>query len=146
MINNQLAPAKPKIEEVPRIPRKMTLLEVPSGEIRIEDGADGAYLLFDCECLDALPYCRAQCCGLIGTIVTPDEYHSEKYQADWDERTNGMVLKRDADGMCYALDRDTKRCSIYEDRPQTCRNFHCTRDANARGWKLNNSVSRQSSW
>ncbi len=135
-----------KTEEVPRIPRKVTLVEVPSGEIRIEDGADGAYLLFDCECLDALPYCRAQCCGLIGTTVTPEEYHSEQYEASWDERSNSMVLKRDADGMCYALDRDTKRCSIYENRPQTCKQFHCTRDANARGWKLNNSVSRQSSW
>ena len=145
MTNNLLKPAE-KTEEIPRIPRKQTLVTLPSGEIRIEDGADGAYLLFDAECLDCLPYCRAQCCGLIGTVISPDEYHSEMYEAYWDERTQAMVLKRDADGMCYALDRDTKRCSIYENRPHTCKQFHCTRDASARGWKLNNSVSRQSSW
>jgi hypothetical protein len=135
-----------KVDKPEPIPRQVVLKEVPSGQIRIEDGADGTYLLFDCECLDALPYCRAQCCALRGTIITPEEYHSEKYQAYWDEGVNGMVLKRDADGFCYCLDRENKRCNIYEDRPKVCRNFHCTRDANARGWKLANHVHRQNDW
>ena len=143
--SNQLATIE-EAEQVESIPRKVILREVPSGEIRIEDGADGAYLLFDCECLDALPYCRAQCCGLRGTIISPEEYHSNKYEAHWDEGVNGMVLKRDADGFCSCLDRETKRCNIYEERPNVCKNFHCTRDAMARGWKLNNSVSRQNQW
>lgn len=145
MINNKTTTLA-KVEEVPRIPRKVVLKEVSSGEIRIEDGADGTYLLFDCECLDALPYCRAQCCALRGTIITPEEYHSELYEAYWDERVNGMVLKRDADGFCYCLNRETKRCNIYENRPKVCKNFHCTRDASARGWKLANQVHRQNDW
>ena len=128
----------------PEVPRKQLIAKVSSGEIRIEAGADGAYLLFDCDCLDALPYCKAQCCALRGTTVDPDEYNSGKYEAEWDEGFEIMVLKRDADGYCCYLNRKTRTCGIYEDRPRTCQDFHCTRGANQRGWKLSNVVSRQS--
>lgn len=131
-------------ELFPNVPRKQTVAKLPSGEIRLEIGADGTYLMFDCDCLDALPYCKAQCCGLRGTTVHPDEYHTEKYEAEWDEVLEEMVLKRDSDGMCYALDRCTRTCGIYEDRPRVCQDFHCTKGANVRGWKLSNSVHRQS--
>jgi hypothetical protein len=134
-----------EITDFPSIPRKLTIAEVPSGEIRIESGADGAYLLFDCDCKDALPYCRAQCCSLIGCKVRDEEAEAltEKgLECEWDDN-HGIVLKRDADGFCTHLDRDTRTCSVYQDRPLTCREFHCTRGADVRGWKLGNSVHRQ---
>lgn len=126
------------------IPRVVVIATVPSGEIRMEDGADGAWLVFDCDCLDALPICRAQCCGLIGTIVKPDEQKEFSYEAYYDESVGAMVVKRDADGMCHYLNRKTKTCTINEFKPQTCSDFHCSRGANVRGWKLSNSVHRQS--
>ncbi|MFB2894147.1 hypothetical protein ACE1CI_14650 [Aerosakkonemataceae cyanobacterium BLCC-F50] len=39
------------------IPRKTLVASVPSGEIRTEVGADGIFMVFDCDCDDALPYC-----------------------------------------------------------------------------------------
>jgi hypothetical protein len=128
----------------PEIPRKTVIATVPSGEIRMEDGADGAWLVFDCECLDALPFCRAQCCGLKGTIVRPDEQKEFGYEAYFDESLGAMVVKRDADGMCHYLDRKSKTCSINDIKPQTCNDFHCSRGADVRGWKLNNFVNRHS--
>ena len=53
--------------------------------------------------MDALPYCRAQCCALRDTCVTPEEQQYANYDAYFDPAINQMVLKRDADGFCYAL-------------------------------------------
>jgi hypothetical protein len=125
----------------PPIPRKTVLKELPSGEIRMESGADGAWLLFDCDCLDALPYCKAQCCGLIGTVVFPEELETKELPVEFDGET--LVMARDADGFCSCLNRETRTCEVYEDRPMTCQQFHCTRGASQRGWKLANSVNRQ---
>ena len=129
----------------PTIPRKHILKEVPSGQISIEQGADGIYLRFDCDCLDALPICQAQCCGLPGTIVLPEEVETiEDFLLDWDDDNKAFVLQRDSDGFCSCLDRRTRMCGIYNNRPQTCKIFHCTRGASQRGWKIPNAVYRQS--
>lgn len=135
--------------EAPSIPRKTIIREFTkdgekTGEIRIEDGADGTYLLFDCDCLDALPYCRAQCCGLRGTFVFDDELELKNLPVETDPGSNQFVMKRDSDGLCSCLDRQSKHCLIYDDRPRTCQQFHCTRGADVRGWKLSNYVHRQS--
>ncbi len=94
----------------PAMGRGAVLASLPSGEIRIEDGADGAWILFDCDCLDALPFCRAQCCYLIGTVVTEEEADKANIEAYWDERMKGLVIKRDADGGCPKLCRETRTC------------------------------------
>lgn len=115
-----------------------------TGEIRLDLGADGVYLQFDCDCLDALPYCKAQCCALVGTTVDFEELQQFRYPVEFDSRVNGFILRRDADGYCTCLDRRSRRCGIYEARPNTCQNFHCTRGPDMRGWKLANRVHRQS--
>lgn len=126
------------------IDRVAILKELPTGNIRIELGADGIYLLFDADCLDCLPYCQAQCCGLHGLLVTEDEHEQYKgwVPMEPNERLQSWELRRDADGFCCALDRGTRRCGMYKDRPETCRQFHCTRGAYQRGWKLPNGVYR----
>ena len=129
----------------PLIPRKTVLKSFSDGgEIRLELGADGTWLQFDCECADALPYCHAQCCALIGTTVLPDELAEFNYPVDFDPTNSSFVLHRDADGFCACLNREKRTCDIYDHRPQTCKNFHCTRSADTRGWKLANHVSRHS--
>lgn len=128
----------------PTIQRRYVLKKVPSGEISVEQGADGIYLRFDCDCLDALPICQAQCCALPGTIVLPEEVESGvDYPLDWDDESKVFVLHRDSDGFCSCLDRRSRTCGIYQNRPQTCKIFHCTRGASQRGWKIPNAVYRQ---
>ena len=135
---------------LPTVPRYQVLKEFfddngKSGEIRLELGADGVWIQFDCECTDALPYCQAQCCALIGTAVLPEELANFDYPVDYSpEDSTPFTMQRDADGFCKCLDRSSRACSIYENRPQTCRAFHCTRGADVRGFKLSNRVIRQS--
>lgn len=127
-------------------PRTQILKEVPSGTIELQLGSDGVYLRFDCECVDALPYCQAQCCALIGTTVFPEELSNHLVSTSdvTTDNSGRYVMKRDSDGFCKCLDRQSRTCDIYENRPQTCRQYHCTRGAENRGWKLNNYVHRQS--
>lgn len=137
--------AKKDFSDFPTVPRRIVIRKTPSGEIALEQGADGLYLRFDCDCIDALPYCQAQCCALVGTIVFPEELNAQpNLPVDWDDELKQFVLNRDSDGFCTCLDRRTRLCSIYQQRPSTCQKFHCTRGASQRGWKLSNRVHRQS--
>lgn len=134
----------PDIDKHPEVPHITVLKKLPSGEIRIETGADGAYLVFDADCLDCLPYCRAQCCAMVGTVIYPDEIAESGLLTDFDPSMGQSVLRRDADGRCHYLDRGSCTCSVYEDRPRTCQAFHCSRGVDVRGWKLPNGAHRHS--
>lgn len=130
-------------EHVAALPLRTTLLRLPSGEIALETGADGVYLLFDCDCLDALPFCRAACCCLPGIDVTPEEHAylqpNPKAIPLRVIRSDGDApyeMRRAATGWCAENDPATKRCQIYKDRPRTCRDFHCSRGSDMRGWRL----------
>lgn len=122
------------------VPTKTTLVTVPSGTIDLEVGGDGVYLRFDCDCQDALPYCKARCCALPGTSLTADEILSKEYEFAVDG-DGDAVLKRRADGYCIYNDPKTRCCKIYKDRPGACQRFHCTRGGDMRGWLLH--VNRQ---
>lgn len=64
--------------------------------------------------------CRACCCRLeviiIGDTGVPRQFIQT---AQW----GGEVMARLDDGWCAALDRETLRCTIYENRPWVCREF-----------------------
>ena len=137
----RLTPIAFDLSEFPDSSKRQVIATVPSGEIRLELGADGVHLLFDCDCLDALPYCKAQCCSLIGIDLTEEEQKSGLFEA-YPEEDGSFTLKRGADGFCNYLDRSCRMCGIYEQRPETCRGFHCTRGHDVRGWKLSNRVER----
>lgn len=133
------------IHSFPLVERRTVLKQVPSGEIAVEAGSDGLYLRFDCDCLDALSICKAQCCALVGTIVAEFEIEANPtLPVELDNELKSWVMVRDSDGYCNCLNRETRTCNIYETRPTTCRAFHCTRGAEQRGWKLSNRVHRQS--
>lgn len=64
--------------------------------------------------------CAACCCQLEVMLISdtgvPERYISTD---DW----GGEVMLRLDDGWCAALDRDSMRCSIYQNRPLICREF-----------------------
>ena len=64
--------------------------------------------------------CEACCCRLEVMIISdtgvPDRYIAVD---EW----GGETMLRLEDGWCSALDRETLRCSIYENRPWSCRSF-----------------------
>ena len=67
-----------------------------------------------CECCDA-------CCCQLEVMLICDRDVPARFVAD--DRWGGQVMRRLDDGWCAALDRDTMRCTIYERRPDICRDF-----------------------
>ena len=137
--------ARTDFDDESSLPSKTIIAQFKSGVIYTESGSDGTWILFDCDCLDALPYCRAHCCTLRGIVLEPAEYAKGIYDAAvWNDEAQMVELKRNSDGRCEYLDRRTCKCTIYEDRPATCQKFHCTRGAQSRGFPLPNAVYRHS--
>ena len=64
--------------------------------------------------------CNACCCRLEVMIMGEDDIPLELTVED---RWGGRIMARLDDGWCAALDRDTKRCRIYERRPAVCRDY-----------------------
>lgn len=64
--------------------------------------------------------CQACCCRLEARIIS--DTGVPEHHIDVDEYGNESMLRLD-DGWCSALDRNTLRCTIYENRPWVCREF-----------------------
>jgi len=64
--------------------------------------------------------CQACCCRLEARIISDTGVPT--HYINIDEYGNESML-RSGDGWCSALDRNTLRCSIYENRPWVCREF-----------------------
>lgn len=93
-------------------------------------------LLYDCD------KCPAYCCSYDRIEVTdsdlerlaayfelPTEVAERKFTKFWDE--DERVLRHQKDdiygSVCRFLDRETRRCTIYEARPDVCREYPETR-------------------
>ncbi len=64
--------------------------------------------------------CEAICCRLTVVILPGDAVPDGLTTHD----DHGLeMMARGEDGWCVALDLDTMRCGIYEQRPQICRKF-----------------------
>ena len=64
--------------------------------------------------------CEACCCRLEVMLLTETGVPERFVEVDqWSSR---RMIRLD-DGWCAALDRDTMRCTIYENRPWICREF-----------------------
>jgi Fe-S-cluster containining protein len=64
--------------------------------------------------------CKACCCRLEVMLITDTGVPDHFIELDnWGSPT----MARLEDGWCSALDRDTLKCSIYENRPWVCREF-----------------------
>ncbi|MEX6501732.1 YkgJ family cysteine cluster protein [Pseudomonas zhanjiangensis] len=64
--------------------------------------------------------CAACCCQLEVMLISDTGVPPRFIATDeW----GGEVMRRLDDGWCAALDRDSMRCSIYQQRPLICREF-----------------------
>jgi uncharacterized protein len=65
--------------------------------------------------------CEALCCRLTVVLLPGDEAVPEQFTT---VDAHGLhVMAQGEDGWCAALDLNTMRCSIYEQRPGICRKF-----------------------
>lgn len=72
---------------------------------------------------------KGSCCGVFPISKEIIEKHRDKFQVlptkELDMGNEKMAILTE-DILCVFLDRKTKLCSIYEDRPEICRMFGTT--------------------
>lgn len=70
---------------------------------------------------DGAPSCTScgRCCHLVVELRPGDDVPEEFVV----EHDGARCMDQHGDGACVALDRATRLCTIYERRPQTCRDF-----------------------
>ncbi len=66
--------------------------------------------------------CTALCCRLEVRLIDDSD---EQVPIELTEQVEGLyyAMKREKDGWCKALNRETMLCSIYEKRPYLCREY-----------------------
>ena len=64
--------------------------------------------------------CSACCCRM-PVLVICDPLVPERFVLD--DASGLSFMAKGEDGWCVALDRNTMLCTIYEQRPQICRDF-----------------------
>jgi Fe-S-cluster containining protein len=101
---------------------------------RVLNGA--AY--FNGKCEECRPHCAAVCCRGYGFVsLTDEEARSGRYLYKEASDACGCAackrmrelgiryaLRRLPDGSCFYLD-GSRRCSIYDERPRTCKAYSC---------------------
>lgn len=75
-------------------------------------------------CEDRLHLCKAACCRIFNIHLTPQEVIEDNH--DWDPR-QPYALQKNRVGCAY-LKSGGCACTIYESRPNTCRNYSCAND------------------
>jgi hypothetical protein len=78
----------------------------------------------DVPCAELIPLCQARCCKL----------HAPLSRQDLDERLVSVDwmapyhLLRGRDGYCAHSDSESRSCTVYANRPATCRTYDCRHD------------------
>lgn len=76
------------------------------------------------DCENRIALCRGACCRLSFALTVQD---LEEGRVRWDLGRPYMI-RHDADGYCHHVERETKRCQIYDSRPVVCRGYDCRKD------------------
>lgn len=86
------------------------------------DEDEGPEKVVDCQ--SRLSKCRALCCTF-QFALTREEV--KKGHIKYDPK-RPYFIAHDPDGYCPHLNRDSLRCTIWEDRPMRCRKYDCSDD------------------
>ena len=70
--------------------------------------------------------CKSVCCSFIFALTKSDV---GKGIIQWNPKRPYFIATEE-DGYCSHFDRKTLLCTIWEDRPERCRNYDCRKDAN----------------
>ena len=64
--------------------------------------------------------CEAVCCRLPVLLIPADRVPA---WLTWEDEYGLAQMAQGDDGWCIALDRDTLMCTIYQSRPDACRDY-----------------------
>ena len=106
--------------------------------VETDEAANGQPVEVDCAA--RMHICNAVCCRLDFALT---QQEVEEGKVKWD-LGRPYFIRHEADGWCTHLDRGTAKCSIYKDRPGTCRNYSCANDE--RIWKDFEKMELNTEW
>lgn len=89
-----------------------------------EDGKGSEHDGPPVDCSKRVHICHAVCCRLRFPL-TVDEINNGPLKWDLGRPYYNRV---DADGFCQKFDRDSRGCTVYEERPTPCRGYTCEND------------------
>lgn len=75
--------------------------------------------------------CKAECCGIVPIPKELAKKHEKMAQAKAEEIitwSENDIVPLTGDAFCIFLDRNTKKCVIYEERPDVCRKYGLIED------------------
>jgi Fe-S-cluster containining protein len=75
-------------------------------------------------CAELIPLCKARCCRLNFPLSFQD---LDEGTVQWDYGLP-YIVRKSAAGSCVHNDADSKRCTIYDKRPSSCRRYDCRND------------------
>ena len=76
------------------------------------------------DCEKRIHLCHSRCCSFIVELSRQD---IDEGKILWEVETP-YLLRREADFYCSHLDRQTRACGVYHNRPATCRSYDCRSD------------------
>jgi Fe-S-cluster containining protein len=82
------------------------------------------HLSAEVDCASKIHLCRAACCRLPLALSREDVREGVM---QWDPGQPYMIA-RGEDGFCVHMDRETRGCTVYEQRPIPCRGNDCRQD------------------
>lgn len=89
-----------------------------------EDSRDPAIPADEIDCAARIPYCKAACCKLRWPLTLEEV---ESGPVKWD-LGRPFFNRHGADGYCHRHDTAGHGCTVYEQRPQPCRQYSCIDD------------------
>ena len=78
----------------------------------------------DVDCATLLPLCRGRCCAMDVSLSAQDVAEGK---LEWDLNQPYLLRKNPEHGYCAHID-EHRNCSVYDERPGTCRAYDCRRD------------------
>lgn len=76
-------------------------------------------------CAERHAECASACCSMFNVYLNAEEVQSGRFR--WDLAEPYRLL-RQPDGACVYLDRETRHCAIWDQRPAVCREYTCASD------------------
>jgi len=118
---------------------RTTIASTKSGPIELVLIQGAAMTLqFNCECLDALPYCKAMCCRLrSGLNVLLDVDEVQKFKSRPFKGHHILQSQPETDA-CVYLSRDCL-CQTHSDKPRMCKAWHCSPGGKGEGIEVRDS-------
>jgi Fe-S-cluster containining protein len=84
----------------------------------------------DVPCEELLPLCKGRCCQLRFPLSFQD---LDEGVVKWSYSAPYQIRQRETDATCVHSDPNSRRCTVYQHRPATCRLYDCREDE--RIWK-----------